>query len=125
MIMAKRLLNAFVFGGCIALVGQLFLMIAAMIVPDQTLATIIAMLFFGFLGAILIASGIYDKLSKFADFGADQPLCGLMYGATMNTALAKAQGAPAGKAFFKGFCIVALIVGIGFVISAVLGAIIG
>ena len=123
--MAKRLLNAFIFGGCVALVGQFFLMIAAMIVPDQTLATIVAMLFFGFLGAILIASGIYDKLAKFADFGAEQPICGLMNGATMNTVLAKAQGAPAGKAFLKGFCMVALIVGSGFAISAILGAVIG
>ena len=123
--MGARLGKAFIFGGCVSVIGQLFLMVAASIVPDASLATIVAMFAFGIVAAIIIATGVYDKCAKFADFGADQPLSGLMYGATMNTALARAQGAPAGKAVLKGFCIVILVVGIGFIVSAVLGMIIG
>ena len=123
--MGIRLGKAFLFGGCVSVIGQLFVMVAAMIVPDAMLAVIVAMFAFGIASAILIVTGVYDKCARFADFGADQPLSGLMYGAAMNNALARAQGVPAGRAFLKGFAIVIAVVGTGFVVSALLGAIIG
>jgi hypothetical protein len=120
----KRVSKAFVFGACVGLAGQICLLLAGSIVPDATLATIIAMLLVGLIGALLIATGIYDKLAGFAGFGEDQPVCGLMYGAANMARGALSEGAPMGKSFFKGFIAIALIVGIGFIIPALIAIVI-
>ena len=123
--MGKKLLYSFLFGGCIGAVGHAFIMVVSGFVPDPTLATIIAMLLFGLVSAVVIGTGLYDKMAAVVGFAADQPLCGLMYGATKVAGAEKANGAPNGKAFVSGFVKVMIIVGIGYIISAVLGIIIG
>ena len=123
--MIQKALKAGLFGGCIGLVGQAFIALISGFIQDPMLATIIAMLIFGLVSAVIIATGLYDKIAAFAGFGADQPLCGLMYGATGIAAGTKASGAPAGKAVIAGFVKVMIIVGIGFVLSAILGLIFG
>ena len=123
--MGRKLMSSFLFGGCIGLVGHAFIRAVSGFIPDPTLATIIAMLLFGLFSAVLIAAGLYDKAADKVGFAADQPLCGLMYGATKMARAEKNSGAPAGKAFVSGFVKVMIIVGIGYIISAVLGIIFG
>jgi hypothetical protein len=121
MAIAKRFFGAFVVGGCAGAVGQLFVFLFSLILPDPMLATILGILCLGVIGAALIVAGVYPKISKFGAFGADQPVCGLMYGASGITAEARKAGAPAAAAFRKGFGIVALIVFSGFFIAVAVG----
>lgn len=119
--MAKKLANAFLMGGGVGIAGQFFITVLSGGLPDATLVVLISMLFVGLVGAFLIASGVYSKLSRFAKTGADIPVCGLMYGAANFRAEAEKNGIQAGKAFLQGFCRVMTVVAVGFGISFVLG----
>lgn len=119
----KRSMRTFLVGGCIGVVAQFFMMLYASFLPE-TLVVIISMLTIGIIGSILIITDVYPKIAKVGYFGADLPVCGLMFGAAMTTAMTRKAGAPAGKAFAKGFGAVATIVGIGFGACFIIGVMI-
>lgn len=119
-----RAVKAFLFGGCIGLIGQVLVLVTAGITSETEMITVMAMLLMGILGAVLISSGLYYKLSEFFGFAADQPLCGLMFGAANITSHTVEAGENKKKAFLKGFLTVMVIIGIGFIVCACLGLII-
>ena len=120
--MGKKLINAFIVGAAVGLVGHLLMVLTALIVPAD-FVTPVAMVIFGVISAGAIASGAYLKIAAFGGEGAAIPLCGLMFGAAAARAEAQAKGAPAGKAIRKGFVSIITVVGIGFVICFILGLI--
>lgn len=119
--MGKRIGKAFLTGGAVGVIGQLLILAAGMLVPDETVALMLGMLLFGFVGVGLIVTGVYLKIAKFGDTGASIPLSGLMFGAAMGTAQARKEGMTPGKAVLKGFAGVLLIVAIGYAIALVIG----
>ena len=123
--MAKKVLNAFLTGGVIGAAGQALIMLAGMLVPDATLALMLGMLLFGFVGVVLIVSGLYLKIARFGDTGASIPLSGLMFGAAMGTAQARKEGKTPVQAVMKGFLGVILVVAIGYGIAFAIGALLG
>ena len=120
--MGKKLFNAFVVGVVVGLTGHFLMILSAMIVPSD-FVTPVAMILFGLISSIIIANGAYMKIAAFGGEGAAIPLCGLMFGAAAARAEAQAKGASAGKAIVKGFTSIIIVVGIGFIISFVLGLI--
>ncbi|MBQ6621848.1 MAG: SpoVA/SpoVAEb family sporulation membrane protein [Mogibacterium sp.] len=118
--MGARIGKAFVVGAALGLIGQILILLAGMIVPAD-LVVPAAMLLFGILSVILILSGFFPKVMEWGGAGAAITLTGLMMGAAGGAIEEKAKGAPTGKAYFKGFLQVLIVVGIGFVIDAVLG----
>lgn len=119
--MGQRILGAFVVGGCVGAFAQLIIMLLNKIVPDPMLVIILAMFLVGIISFILIITDVYPKISAFGKFGADLPVCGLMYGAANATALLRKSGTTAGAAFLKGFGMVGTIVFGGFGISFIIG----
>jgi hypothetical protein len=117
----KRLAGAFVVGGCAGVVGQLFITFFSFVLTDAMLAVMLSMLCVGLIGAVLVLTDVYPKISRFGGFGAELPVCGLIYGASCLAAIALKAGATPGAAFKKGFSVVAAITFIGFTISAVIG----
>ena len=117
----KRIVGAFVTGGCIGVTGQLFISLLSVKIPDPTLTVLISMLFVGIVGAVLIITGVYSKISERAGIGADIPICGLMFGAAGFRAKAQEDGMGAKQAVMQGFMKVMTIILIGFVVSFVIG----
>ena len=119
--MGKRIIGAFAVGGCTGVVAQLIMTLLGNSIPDPMLVIIITMLLVAIIAFILIITDVYPKIAKFGCFGADIPVCGLMYGAANNTAMTRKAGAPAGAAFRKGFGMVSAIVFSGFGICMLIG----
>ena len=121
--MAQRIGKAFVVGAVLGLVGQILMLICGLLVPAD-LVTPVAMLLFGVLSMVLILTGVFPKVMDWGGAGAAITLTGLMMGAAGGAIDAGKEGAPAGKAFMKGFLQVLVVVGAGFVINAALGLLI-
>ncbi|HWQ76482.1 MAG TPA: SpoVA/SpoVAEb family sporulation membrane protein [Syntrophomonas sp.] len=119
--MGKRILGAFLVGGCVGVVGQAVISLLDNVIPDPMLVIILAMFLVAVISFILIITDVYPKISKVGYFGADLPVCGLMYGAASATAMTRKSGAPAGAAFLKGFGMVGTIVFGGYAICMLIG----
>jgi hypothetical protein len=117
----KRLVGAFVVGGCMGVAGQVFITLFSLVMTDAMLTIMLSMLCMGLFGAALVLTGVYPKISRIGGFGAELPVCGLIYGASNLAAIARKGGATPGAAFGNGFRVVAAITFIGFGISAVIG----
>ena len=123
--MGKRIMNAFLVGGVIGVVGQALIMIAGMIIPDATAALMLGMLLFAIVSVFVISSGLYLKIAEFGGSGAAIPLCGLMFGAAMGNVEARKEGKTPVQAFLKGFSGVALVVASGYVLAFLIGRFLG
>ena len=71
-----NLLRAFVFGGAICCVGQLFLTLFGALGLDEETAGTACSVTMIFLGAALTAAGVYDDLAKRAGAGTLVPITG-------------------------------------------------
>ena len=116
----KRAARAFIAGGCIGTLGQVMIRICGIFVPAE-FSVLIAMLVFGAISSIVIIAGLYDPIAKFAANGAAIPVCGLMYGAAMQTAGEIRNGAKVSRAVGKGFAGVFKVLGTGFILAFILG----
>ncbi len=123
--MGKRILRAFAVGAGAGVIGQIIVLIVSQFVTDPTATTLLSMLLFGVVAAVLIVTGIYGKIAKFGGEGAGLALSGLMFGATGACVEKIKNGESKVKAVFGGFWSVFKVLGIGFIISMVLGMIFG
>jgi hypothetical protein len=124
--LAKKLFGAFAIGGCMGFFGQLFMMIfegilgadSAMVMP----ATLMSM---SVVGALLFLCGIYQKIEKIGGMGALISFSGLPTGAAGGICGIHGSGVPLGKAVVNGIKPLAVIIGAGFIVSALIGVIAG
>jgi hypothetical protein len=117
----RKILKAFLVGGCFGLIGQLLIALFAIFISDATMVIMVSILAFGVIAVVIIANGFYFKVAEFGDSGAAIPVCGLMFGAATSAAAAQKAGAKLEKAFIVGFWNVLKILGTGFVIAFILG----
>jgi hypothetical protein len=112
----KAILGAFIVGGCMGLLCQLFNICYAFLIPDDALlfgsailglaqnySSGFALMTCGLVMMILFIAGILPKVEAFGGFGATIPLFGLVGAVGGSTLGYKAQtGASFVTAFFKG-----------------------
>lgn len=121
---AKPIAAAFVVGGILAVVGQLFLTLyTAILGADSMFLAALTLVSVGLVGAVLFVAGIYQKIEKFGGFGAIMPFSGLAAAVGGTIAGAKQGGATTGQAIKEGVMLVVYVVGIGTVISVIIGVI--
>lgn len=117
----QRVGKAFVVGAAAGLIGQILLSIVSLGIPDPALAGMATACLFGLLSVWLILSGIYFLVGKFGNDGASIPLCGLMFGAAIQSAAAWKAGTTGKKAFLFGFTNIIKMIGIGYASAFILG----
>lgn len=72
----RNVLAAFVTGGLICAIGQVFLMGMESLVVDEETAYMLTTVIMIFLGALLTGLNIYDKIGMFGGAGASIPVTG-------------------------------------------------
>ena len=87
----KKVLIAFIVGGCLSIIGQILLELL-MIYFSKDNATIIVTLFFIFMASLLTGLGIYDKISKIAGAGLFIPITGFSNSLTSSAIECKNEG---------------------------------
>ncbi|MFA6808806.1 MAG: SpoVA/SpoVAEb family sporulation membrane protein [Eubacteriales bacterium] len=124
MAVLKNLLNTFIVGGVLGVLGQvLFTIYIGLLGPDSPMLITLLLVSMGLIGAILFTLGLYQKLEAVAGFGAILPFSGLaaaIAGAIVRT---RSAGEPIGKAIKSGLMLVVIVVGIGSVLSIGVGVI--
>lgn len=121
----KRVLTAFVVGGLFAMLGQVFMLVfAAMLGGDSPLVGPLALIALGLLGGILFIFGIYQKIEKFASYGAILPFSGLAAAVAGVYEGAKEQTGSTGAALKTAVVsLVLYVVGIGTILSVIVGVV--
>lgn len=69
-------IKAFVFGGGICVVGQILFTLYSKLDVDETMARTLTSVTLVFIGALLTALGVYDKIAKHAGAGTIIPITG-------------------------------------------------
>ena len=72
----KNCVNAFLFGGAICCIGQLFLNLYNRLEISQIAAATLTSMTLVFLGALLTGLGLYDNIAKYAGAGTIVPITG-------------------------------------------------
>lgn len=95
-------LKAFICGVVCGIIGQGIMKIFLIFGLATGMAVPLTVFTFAFLGAILMALGIYGKIINFGCAGAMLPMSGLTCAVTGGIMAARAQGMPLGKAIWDG-----------------------
>lgn len=118
----KNFAGAFLVGGLICLIGQIFLLIFI----DNGLsqkgalgATVGTMVF---IGSLLTGLGVYDNLAKFAGAGSIVPITGFANSIVAPAIEHKSEGYVLGLAS-KMFVVAGPVITFGFIVSAAIGLI--
>ncbi len=120
----KPLVIAFVVGGLLAMVGQVFFLLSVAIAgPDSLFVPFGTLVGLGLVGGILFIFGQYQKIEKFAQFGAIMPFSGLAAAVAGTLAHAKEEGKGTGGAILAALKLVVYVLGIGSVIAIVIAVV--
>jgi hypothetical protein len=122
--LTKKLFGAFVTGGCMGFLGQLLMMIfegilgaeSAMLMPATLMSMSVA-------GSLLFLCGIYQKIEKIGGIGALMSFAGLSTGVAGGICGIYGSGVPFEKAVVNGLKPLIIIIGSGFTVSVLIGAI--
>lgn len=118
--MAGNLFRAFLIGGLICAVGQLFLNIFKGFGLDKELAAAATSIALVFLGAVLTGLGLYDRLAKIGGAGTLVPITGFANSIASPALEFKAEGFVAGTSA-KMFIIAGPVLVFGIAASVVYG----
>jgi len=122
--LAKKLVGAFVVGGCMGLLGQLLMMLFGAIVGAESILFMpLILISMGVIGAVLFVLGIYQKIEKVGRIGALMSFCGLPTGVAGGICGIRGGGAPLGKAIANGLKPLTIIIGTAFIGSALIGVV--
>jgi|LSQX01.1.fsa_nt_gb stage V sporulation protein AC len=116
----RNMLGAFLVGGLICLIGQIFVSFflgRGLSQEDAFSATAAVMIFFG---ALLTGLGIYDNIAKFAGAGSIVPITGFANSIVSPALEFKKEGFVFGLAS-KLFVIAGPVLAYGFIISVLIG----
>ncbi|MEG0503778.1 MAG: SpoVA/SpoVAEb family sporulation membrane protein [Raoultibacter sp.] len=111
---AKSLLAAFIVGGALSVVGQLFLVMSMSILgPTSPFVGLMTLTCLGIFGAITFIFGFYQKLEKVGGFGAMLGFAGLATAVAGRIVAVKEDGGSSIEGVKAGLMLVVLIVGTG------------
>ena len=120
--LAKNVLLAFVVGGAICLLGQVFYVLLTMAgLADKTCVTL-SLLILIFLGSVLTGLGYYDRLGRIAGAGSIVPISGFANSVVAPALEWRTEGIVAGLAA-KLFTLAGPVIVFGVTGSALLGLI--
>lgn len=122
--MIKSVFSAFIVGGLFAVLGQgITVMLISLMGADSMLIGPLTLLVLGLIGGILYIADIYPKIEKIGAFGAILPFSGLTVAIATVFAGTKAQSGSAAAAAKAAVSLVLYIVGTGFILCAIVGAV--
>jgi hypothetical protein len=121
----KPVLSAFVVGGLFSVLGQgLMVFFASALGGDSALVGPLTLVALGLIGGVLFIGGIYQKIEKIGAFGAILPFSGLAAAVAGIFAGTKAQtGSLRAAAKAAVVSLVLYIVGIGTILSVIVGVV--
>jgi stage V sporulation protein AC len=119
---AGNLVKAFIIGGLICTVGQVFLSIFKSFGLDKDMSAAAASITLVFLGAFFTGIGLYDRLAKFAGAGTLVPITGFANSIASPALEFKAEGFVAGTSA-KMFIIAGPVLVFGIAASVIYGII--
>ena len=88
----KNSLLAFIFGGMICVMGQLFLVLYSYLGADKKTAGILVTVTLIFIAALLTALGIFDKIARYAGAGTLVPVTGFSNAVVSEAMDSKSEG---------------------------------
>lgn len=88
----KNSLLAFLFGGLITSIGEGLLILFSKVISDEKLCLTLVTVTLIFIGAILTALGVFDKIAKFAGAGTLVPVTGFSNAVVSEAMDAKSEG---------------------------------
>lgn len=118
----RPLVGAFVVGGLLGLLGQVFMaLFGAMGVPPQFVAPLV-LVSMGLVGCGLFIANIYQKIEKIGGFGAMLPFSGFDAAIAGVSSAARTQSGTA-AAVKAGVGLFFSVAGVGIVVSIVVGVV--
>ena len=122
--MFKPILSAFGVGGIFSVLGQgIMAILSNMLGADSTFVGPLTLVVLGLIGGILFIGGIYQKIEKISVFGAMLPFSGLAAAVAGTFAGTKMQSGSSGMAFKAAVALVLYVVGIGTILSVIIGVV--
>jgi len=119
----KDFLGAFIVGGAIGVVGQLFSMLYTNLGLPPALTAIFMLASISVISSILDILGLYGKITFFGGIGAMMPFCGLPPSISMVFSQQLDEGKPLGRAVWAALKAAAIIFAIGYVFCIALALI--
>ena len=116
----KHMLNAFVFGGLICLIGQVFYELLTLTDLNDKDCVTVTLVILIFLGSLLTGLGVYDKIGKVAGAGSIVPICGFANSVVAPALEWKTEGLISGLAA-KLFTLAGPVIVYGIAFSVLLG----
>ena len=116
----KHMLNAFVFGGMICLIGQVFYELLALTELNDKDCVTVTLVILIFLGSLLTGLGVYDKIGKVAGAGSIVPISGFANSVVAPALEWKTEGYISGLAA-KLFTLAGPVIVYGIAFSVLLG----
>lgn len=119
----KNMLQAFISGGLICLLAQIFIeTFKGVFNLDQQMANNLSAATMVFLGALLTGLGVYDKIGQFAGAGSIIPITGFANSMTSSSLESKSEGLILGI-ITNTFKLAGSVIVVGVVSSYVIGTI--
>lgn len=119
---AKKLLGAFIVGGCFGVIGQIVMVFVGGIMGSgSNMIVPLTLAIMGIIGVVLFAFGIYQKLLDIGGFGAIMPFCGLAAAVAGEICGIRGSGASLGKAVVGGLKPFVILIVIVTILSALIG----
>mgnify|MGYP000926782770 CR=1 FL=1 len=119
----KPIFSAFIVGGLLAVVGQVFMNIFIALGVEPGLTAPLTLVAMGVIGGGLFIVGIYQKIEKVGAFGAILPFSGFAAAVAGVFAGTKKQTNSSGKASKAAIMLVLYVAGIGTILSFIVGAV--
>lgn len=88
----KNSLLSFLFGGFISCFGEVLLLLFSKVISDEKMSLTLVTVTLIFIGAILTALGVFDKIAKFAGAGTLVPVTGFSNAVVSEAMDAKSEG---------------------------------
>lgn len=113
---------AFIIGGLICVIGELFTMLFVKLEVDRDIASIYSVIIMVFLGSFTTGLGLYDKLGQIAGCGTIIPITGFANSMTSSALESKSEGVILGI-INNMFKLAGSVIVVGVVSGVVVGAI--
>ncbi len=114
----KKIGLAFLFGGSIAVITEVFYNVLAFIPVSPYALSLIVLVLMASIGAMLYVFGLYPKFERIFGFGAMLPIIGLPPAICNGIAQVRKENAPTSQIIKRGFLPIGyvLLFGIGFAV---------
>ena len=90
--LVKNLIRAFIFGGLICLMGELFKMLYIYLSIEETLAKTLTTVTLIFIASVLTGFGVFDNIARYAGAGTLVPVTGFSNAVTSEAMDSRSEG---------------------------------